>query len=441
MVPFIGRPRELARLVELWESAREGTSRQVLIRGEAGIGKTRLVDELAATVRGQGGRVLRGRCWDLGEAPAYWPFSQALGTHLDEVGAEAVAPLVADLDPAVVRLMPRLRPSVRVPDPHDDGGVAAQLRLFEATGALLRRLGDDRPLLLVLDDLESADQPSLLMLRFLARTRRLGRLLLLGLCRTPVPAGAPPAALLDELANDPGVDLMELAGLDAADLALLMKAMSGKPAQAPLTEAVHARTGGNPLFALEFIRLLAANPTSAGAPLGWSPLPSGVRGVIERRLAGLPGPCRALLQTCAVQGREVDLTVAARAARLAPDDLLEALAPALDAAVLVPVPDRPLRLSFSHPLIRDSLYEGIPPVARAERHRELGDTLRALAPDSDEHLEAIASHYVAALAVGSAPLAIEYCQRAARRAIHVGAPDEAVRLLALALEAARSLDE
>ena len=386
--------------------------------------------------------MLRGRCWDLGDAPAYWPWRQALGAHLDEVGPDTVAPLVADLDPAVVRLMPRLRPTVRVPDPHDDGSVAAQLRLFEAIAVLLRRLGAGRPMLLVLDDLESADAPSLLLLRFLARAGRLGNLLLLGVYRTPVPVGAPSAAVLDELANDPGVELLELGGLCAAEIGLLMKAMTGRPVQAPVTEAVHVRTGGNPLFASEFIRLLAASPAGATAQLSWSPLPSGVRGVIERRLASLPAPCRGLLQTCAVNGREVDLMVVARATRLSADELLEALAPALAASVLVPVPGRPMRLAFSHPLIRDSLYESLAPVVRAEQHRGMGDALRDLqASGSDEQLDTIASHYVAALAVGSAPPAIEYCQRAARRAIGVGAPDEAVRLLELALEAARTLED
>jgi hypothetical protein len=441
MIPFVGRPGEQALLLEHWERALTGSSQQVLLRGEAGIGKTRLVDELAARVRSRGGRVLRGRCWDLGDAPAYWPWSQALGAHLDEVGAATVAPLVADLDPAVVRLMPRLQPVVRVPDPHDDGSAAAQLRLFEAVTVLLRRLGADRPLLVVLDDLESADEPSLLLLRFLARMGRLGSVLLLGAYRTPVPPAAPSAGVLDQLANDPGIQLLQLGGLDTAELGLLMEAMTGKPVQAPVIEAVHARTGGNPLFASEFIRLLAASPTGAAAQLSWSPLPSGVRGVIERRLASLPAGCRLLLQTCAVNGREVDLTVVARAARMSADELLQALAPALAESVLVPVPGRPMHLAFSHPLIRDSLYQGIAPVALAERHREMADTLRALAaPGSDEHLATIASHYVAALAVGSAPLAIEYCQRAARRAIGVAAPDEAVRLLELALEAARTLD-
>jgi predicted ATPase len=278
MIPFVGRPREQARLLEHWERALAGSSQQVLLRGEAGIGKTRLVDELSARVRAQGGRVLRGRCWDLGDAPAYWPWSQALGAYLDERGAEAVAPLVADLDPAVVRLMPRLRPAVRVPDPHDDGSAAAQLRLFEALTVLLRRLGADRPTLLVLDDLEAADEPSLLLLRYLARMGRLGSLLLLAVYRTPVPPAAPSAAVLDHLANDPGVELLELGGLESSELGLLMKAMTGEPVQAPVLEAVHARTGGNPLFASEFIRLLVASPSGAAAPLSWSPLPSGVRG-------------------------------------------------------------------------------------------------------------------------------------------------------------------
>jgi predicted ATPase len=140
MIAFIGRQQESAELQASWDRARAGQVQHVLLTGEAGIGKTRLLDEHCARVRADGGHVLRGRCWDVGGAPAYWPWTQALAGLLDETGAGLLAPLLADADPGLVRLLPRLREALPAPSRYDEGGVeASQLRLFDAASQLLRR--------------------------------------------------------------------------------------------------------------------------------------------------------------------------------------------------------------------------------------------------------------------------------------------------------------
>jgi hypothetical protein len=444
MIPFVGRERECRRLFDAWERARAGEAQHLLVRGEAGIGKTRLVDELVAHARAGGGRVLRGRAWDVGGAPAYWPWSQALGSHLDEVGADAVAPLLLDVDPSVVRLVPRLRGSLRAPADYDEGGSeAAQLRLFDGVVLLLRRLGADRPVLLVLDDLEAADAQTLQLLRFLVRARTGGPLMVVAVHRTPVPPAAPGAAALWGIAREPGVDVLGLGGLSAGEIGALLAAMTGAPGPNVQAEVLHARTGGNPLFASEFIRLQSASePAPDAAPPPGQHLPSGVRGVIGQRLGGLPRRCQELLAMGAVIGREVELGTLALVAGETPEALLAALAPALDGGVLDADPERPMFYRFSHPLVRESLYEELAPAVRADLHRRVGDSLRArFAAAIDEHLDTIANHYVAAVAVGAAPLALEYCRRAARRASGLAARDEAVRLLELALEAVPAVDD
>jgi tetratricopeptide (TPR) repeat protein len=446
MIRFVGRERERAALVAGWTRACAGGAHHVLMAGEAGVGKTRLVDELITHVRKHpgGARVLRGRCWDVGGAPAYWPWIQAFGFLIDELGADAVTPHLFDLDPALARLLPRLRGALGSPADHDEGGSeAAQLRLFDAVVLLLRRLGADRPVLLVLDDLESADAMSLQLLRFLVRARTGGPLMVVAIYRTPVPPDAPAATPLWSIGREPGVDLLTIAGLPPEELVALMTAMDA-PGDAALARALHARTQGNPLFASEFIRLLGGlhGGNDAEALVRGAPLPASVRGVIQQRLLALPARCRELLSLGAVLGREIDLGTLARMTGSDLGELLEALSPALGSGVLEEVPARPMHRAFAHPLLRQSLYEELPVATRGRLHQQVADTLRERHADAlDEHLDAIASHYVAALAIGSAPLALEFCRRAAARAASLGARDEAVRMLQLALEAVLAMDD
>jgi tetratricopeptide (TPR) repeat protein len=444
MIPFVGREPERELLAAHWAGARAGQAQYVLVSGEAGIGKSRLIDEFAAVAKRKGAAVLRGRGWDLGQAPVLWPWIQAFGSHLDEVGADVVLPLLSDLDPAVVQLWPRLGGSLRVPEAHHVGSETAQLRLFDAMPSLLERLSAARSLIVLLDDLEAADPASLALLRFLARAGGRYAALVVALYRTPVPPDAASAPLLAHLERDTSLAHLALRGLAAPEIGLVLEGMTGRPMPGSIAAAVHERTGGNPLFASEFIRSLPLALDEAGqlAQLAGSPLPSGVRGVIEQRLGSLPARCRQLLEIGAVSGREFDVQIVAKVAGTTPEDLLAALAPAQAAAVVGPVAGRPLRLAFSHPLVRECLYQEIDVLARAGLPRDLGDTLRARhAAAIDEDLETLASHYIAALPVGAAALALEYCQLAARRSARVGARDEAVRLLELALEAVRALDD
>jgi hypothetical protein len=439
MIPFIGRQRERAQLELAWDAARAGRPQHLLLTGEAGIGKTRLVEELVGRARADGARLLMGRAWDVSGAPAYWPWTQAFGALVEDMGAAAIAPLLADVDPGLVRLLPRLRGSLPAPADHDEGGSeATQLRLFDGVALLLRRLGGDRPVLLVLDDLESADLQSLQLLRFVARSRSGGPLMVVGVYRSPVPAAAPAAGALWSIGREPSVDVMNLGGLARAELGALLAAVTGGPPSDAAAAALFARTGGNPLFATEFIRLLGARSADP-AWLETAPMPSGVRGIIEQRLAALPEVCRELLATAALVGPEVDLHVLAAVARTPAEALLQRLAPALVPGVLEAVPGRPGRYTFSHPLVRQSLYDDLPPVVRAERHRRVADTLRE--QGGEEQLDAIARHYVAAVPVGAADLALEFCRRAARRASALAARDEAVRLLQQAVAVLPALDD
>ena len=168
---LLGRERELGELCSTLEEAISGRGRLFLVSGEPGIGKSRLFDEFALRAGERGVRVLWGRCWEAGGAPAYWPWCQSLrsyvrtcdpGTLAAELGAGASD--VAQLVPEIRELLPGVAAPSRSRDPD-----TARFRLFDATAAFLRRTAARDPLVLVLDDLHAADTPSLFLLQFLAR--------------------------------------------------------------------------------------------------------------------------------------------------------------------------------------------------------------------------------------------------------------------------------
>jgi tetratricopeptide (TPR) repeat protein len=437
MLPFVGRDKELATLTECWERARAGEAQVVWVTGEAGIGKTRLLDELVTRARRPGDAVMGGRAWDLGEGPAFWPWIQVFGSYLDDV---RLAALAAGTSPAIVQLMPRLRgllpeppPVERDPSPSSTGQTA-RLDLFLAAATVLRRLAAEQPLLVALDDLELADAASLHLLRFLVRSRGAGRLMLVGLHRSGLPPGNAVGELLAGLAREPGVVRLDLRGLEVGDIGRLATAMTGQPTGDATAAALHDRTGGNPLFASEFVRLLATRSNEASLTIATVAPPAGVRAVIDQRLSSLPLRCRELLAVAAVVGRDFDLGTVAAAAGSVADGMLEGLTPAFETNVLGPVSGHRLRFTFLHPLIRDCLHDGLEASVRARLHARVAEALCQQHPEAlDEHAPEIASHYAAAVEGGPAPLAVEFYRRAAGRASRLGAIEEAIRLLDLAL--------
>ena len=418
---FVGRQRELAELRAGLEDAVGGRGRFFLVVGEAGIGKTRLAEELAREAAERGGVALWGRCWEGEGAPPYWPWVQVIRALLQGVPAEELRPAVGAGAPYLVPLVPELGERFRdLPalstSPRSEH---ARFYLFDAVATLLRSAAQRTPLVLVLDDLQWADAPSLLLLQFLAHELRDVRILLLGTYREVEVRQAPAVAeILGALGRDG--HHVPLRGLGEEEVRRFLEGTIGRSPAPVLVRAVHRETEGNPFFVDEIVRLLVAERAlerHEDPSPGRFPVPQGVREAIRRRLAPLPPPAREALALASVVGREFDLAILHRACGLDPEALLETLGPALAREIVVREPGGVGRYRFAHALIRETLYEELGPAERIRLHGQIGEVLEEVhRTDPTPHLTALAHHFLEAAPARGADKALVYSTRAGRHA-------------------------
>ena len=432
---FVGRERELAQLGGALDDALGGHGRLVLVAGEPGIGKSQLADELLGTARARGARVLVGRCWEAGGAPAYWPWVQSLRSYVRELDTDELRAQLGIGAADLSQLLPELRELIpELPEPPASGSEGDRFRLFEATSSFLKHAAEARPVVLMLDDLHAADEPSLLLLRFVARELAGSRLLLVCAFRDVDPTLQDPLiAALAALVREPQTVQIELAGLNESDVARYIKRSTGIEAVPRLVEAIHAETEGNPLFVAEVVRLLAAEGrfTEAEAHLR---IPPGVRVVIRQRVGRLSERCRSLLAPASVMGREFGLDTLAHLSELSGEALLDVLDEALTERVVADVPGSPGRLRFSHALIRDTLYDELGSSRRLRLHQDAVAALEEVnAANLEPHLAELAHHSFAAGAAGDPAKAAGYARRAGDLAVTQLAFEEAARLYGMAL--------
>jgi DNA-binding SARP family transcriptional activator len=437
---FVGREGELAALVGGIDGALAHRPALFLLAGEPGIGKSWLADELATRAEARGLRVLWGRCWEAGGAPAYWPWAQALRAYIRDVEKEQVrrelgagAPDVAQMLPELRELFPGLSPA---PSLDPDG---ARFRLFDSTAAFLRAASDAQPLMLVLDDVHAADTPSLLLLRFLARELHESRIVLVASYRdTESRPDDPLSATVAEIRREPIARLVRLGGLDPPEVARCIELIGvGTPSE-ELAAAIHGETEGNPLFVTELARLLSEEDRlqeAASAPWRAS-IPQGMREVIAHRLRHLSSDCRRLLTEASVLGREFRLDALRAVSERSADEVLDLLDEALAARVVGDLPGGRGGLRFSHALIRDSLYGELGRRERGGLHRRAAEALETVyGREREPHLAELAHHFLEAASGGEVDKAVTYARQAAEHAAGVLAYEEAARLYEMALDA------
>jgi DNA-binding CsgD family transcriptional regulator len=432
---FVGRERQLSALLDGLDGAVAGRGRLLLVGGEPGIGKSRLAEEFASQALGRGARVVWGRSWEAGGAPAYWPWIQSLRSLLPTVDLEAVLP--ADLaNTHLVQILPELRGHLPdVPEVTSTSPDSARFDLFVAVSRLLQRASQDIPLVVILDDLHAADASSLLLLRFVCESGGDHRTVVVGTYRdSELTKDHPLAATLPELLRTPGATRISMPGLAEAHVAQLIETIPRLHLDG-LAAAVHRKTDGNPLFVQEYLRLLESeSQTAQGAAGERLPIPEGVREVIGQRIDRLPASCTELLRLAAVAGREFLVDVLERASAQNSDFVLDTLQDAIEARLVEEVHGEPGRLRFGHALIRDTIYESMPAGERCRRHVDVGQALEAASvADPGPFAAELAHHFFEAGPVGDQAKTVAYATLAGTRAVESLAYEEAVRLFQMAL--------
>jgi DNA-binding SARP family transcriptional activator len=440
---FVGREPELAELITGLDETFAGHGRLYLLQGDAGIGKSRLADELIGRAKARGARVLAGRCWEAGGAPAYWPWTQSLRAYVRMTDARAVREQLGGGAAEVARIVPELRELFSdLPAPEPAERAAARRRLFDATASFLKNASTERPLALVFDDLHVADEASLLLLRSVATALEDSRILIVGTSRDLSPVRDPLEQTLVELGRERVSSRIQLSGMSEPEVGRLAELTAMLKPSRQLVAELHAETGGNPLFVSETVRLLAAEGRLERDAPARILIPESVRETIGRRLRGLSGECRRVLSLAAVFGREFGLVALERVADYtAIDKLLSVLDEAITARVVEELPGSVGRLRFGHALTRDTLYEEIPAVHRARLHRRVGEVLEVLyAGNPDAHLAELARHFALALGAAAPEKAVEYTKRAGDEATRVLAYEEGARLYGLGLQIIDGMD-
>ena len=420
---FVGRSAERDVLVDAWKDVVSGGRRVVLIAGEPGIGKTRLVKEVCRLAHDHGGLVLWGGCEeDLGIP--YQPFAEALRWYATAGPIDDLREMLGALGGELTRLVPdldRLVPGLAAPvavDPETE-----RYRLFESVVELLGSLSARTPMLLVLDDVHWAAKPTLLMLRHLLRASNELRILIVATYRdTDLDRTHPLAEMLADLRREPTVERLALTGLDEQGVTEFLERTAGHSLDDPglaLARAVHAETEGNPFFIGEVLLHLVESGAivfldgryTVARPLDQVGIPEGVREVIGRRLSTLDPTTNEVLSAASVIGREFEVGLLTTLSDGGEEAVLDALEAAERIGLVTAVPGRAAQYRFFHALVRSTLYDELTTSRRLRLHRAVA---RALVdrPDAATRLPELARHFSECAALGEIDRAVEYCKRA-----------------------------
>lgn len=448
---FVGREREMAQLTAALEDAISGRGRLVMLVGEPGIGKTRTAEELASVASQRGVEVLWGRCPEDPGAPPFWPWAQIVRAYLEGRDfaelRSALGPGAADIAlivPDMRDRFPELPASPVIQDME-----TARFRLFDAITGFLKRASQDRPLMLILDDIHWADASSLGLLEFLGPAISGAPFLVVGTYRdVEVGRGHPLFHSLGSLSRQRTFSRVLLRGLTQDDIEGVITATTSASAPKALAVLVHQNTEGNPLFVRELVQLLSeegllTGTRSANPNLGSLRLPEGVREVIGRRMDRLSPTCNAVMSVASVIGPEFDVDLLRRLITFqsaAPDEreaaqddasgskpplgfrvpyarqatgpkesgeraghhgalsrrsdpLLDVLDEALSVRLIEEAAGRPTRYRFSHALIQRALAQEVPQTRRVRLHALIAEALEALyVARAPEHAGEIATH-------------------------------------------------
>lgn len=446
-LPFVGRSDEYEKLLAKLADARNGRGAIVMLAGEPGIGKTRLTEEFCEHAA-SGATVVRGNCYEGDVAAPFGPWIEALRSLIDQTASAELRNTLGPGAPDIAALLPEIR--LRLRDLEESPRLepeAERARLFDSIVAWLRNVTVNKPLVIFLDDLHWSDRPSLALLEQIARSIAGQRTMIVGTYRdVEVDRVHPLAQALAALRRMEHHERIAVRGFTLESVFDLLTAIEPSEATAAgrhaLAQVLHEESEGNPFFIREVLNNLVESGklvqrdgmwVGAVASIEEMGIPEGIKEVVGRRLSRLGEPCNRMLQRASAMPGGFTWDELRAICDDDEDDLLDALDAALAAQIIVERERN--HYTFTHALIRATLYEELSTPRRVQLHRRVAESLESLYAESiDDHLGELAEHYLASSG-NAAEKAVEYSVRAGDRAREQFAWEEAAIHYRRALDA------
>ena len=442
--PYVGRETERAEARRLLDQAAGGQGATLVIGGEPGVGKTRFTEELIREARDRGCLTLVGHCYETEGHPPFIPFVEVLERSVKIIERSALREALGDAAPEISKIAPELRRVFPdIPAPLELPPEQQRRYLFNAYQSFTERAARVMPMVLVLEDLHWAGEPTVLLMQHLAQHLTPLPLLLVGTYRdVELDVGRPWAKVLESLVRERLATRVALRRLPEADIAALLAALGGPAPPRALSRVIFREREGNPFFVEEVFQHLKEEGRLFDDAGDWRAdldtralqVPEGVRLVIGRRLERVSEDTRKALTVAAVVGRRFRLSVLRAAAGLGEDELLDALEVAeRTQLVTAAASGREIRYMFSHELIRQTLQQNLSLPRRQRLHLRVADALEAADGAAETQAAALAHHLYQAGELADGDRTLRYLTLAGRQALAAAAFEETVEHFTRAL--------